>query len=105
MDLVPGRVEPNNLSPPPLSHPGDTLLENAPLRDSGERSELLGWDVPNDSAESNDSTSATSCSIVQEPERNSGNCDEMIEKWRCIRLADKNKAQKKVAHADATTRT
>ena len=109
MDLILGPVEPINLSPPPLSHPDNTVLENAQLGDGGERSQLVDWDVPNDSAESHDSTSATSSSAAQEPQRDSGNCDAMIEKWHSIRLADKiadkTRARKKVFHPEAITRT
>ena len=108
MDLTPGRVEPDNLSPLPLSHPADTLLETAPLRDSRERTQSSDWDVPNDSAESHDSTSATPSSAAQETESNRGNCDEMIEKWRLIKLADKTRAaeaHKKVIQPEAYLRT
>ena len=108
MDLITGRVEPNSVSPLPLSHPGDTVRENSPLRESGERTQSSDWDVPNDSAESHDSTSATSSSAIQEPESNSGNCDEMIEKWRLIKVADKTRAaeaHKKVTQPEAMIRT
>ena len=45
---------------------------------------------------SSESTSASSCSNEAETVRKDDSCDKMIEKWRLIRLSDRQKSQKKV---------
>lgn len=47
-----------------------------------------------------ESTPASSCGGETETARKDDNCDDMMEKWRLIRLADRQKAKKKVATAE-----
>ena len=82
---------------PPLSGPDKPESGNELQHTSHQRQKLQVWDVPSDSVESQDSTTATSSSAGQEIDTDGGKTEKMIEKWRLIRLADKNRARKKVA--------
>ena len=101
MDLIPSGIRSEIPLSPPLSRPGNHEPVNKPLHATNQREQLPVWDVPSDSAESGDSTSASASSLEQETSKNGGDCDQMIEKWRLIKLADKNRARKKVADAKA----
>ena len=96
------------LSPtPPLMRTGNRDPDDKPLPINDQHQTLPNWDLPNDSADSQDSISSSSSIAEQEPEMNGngGDCDRMIEKWRLIKLADKNRAQKKVTEAQAAVYT
>lgn len=93
MDVMAGSLGPENISSPPLSRPGEPESGNELPHANGQRPRTPNWDV------SDDSTSASSSSDELETDKNGGDCDNMIEKWRLIRLADRQRSQTKVADA------
>lgn len=99
MDVMAGDVGPDLPIAPALSRPHRPEPGNKSLQMTEQRTQLPVWEVPDDSTESHDSTSASSPSLEQETHKNDDReCERMIEKWRSIKAADKNRAQRKVAH-------
>lgn len=92
MDVIAGDLGPEN------SRPGNQDSPNKPPYAPGQRAKSPDWDVANDSATSYDSTSASPSMNEVGADRNGDGCDDMMEKWRLIRLADrdKDKARKKI---------
>lgn len=90
MDVMASDLEPENPSSPPLSRPGNPESGNQPSHATSHRPRIADWDI------SSDSTSASSSSAELETDRNSGDCDKMMEKWRLIRLADRQRSQTKI---------
>lgn len=101
MDVIHDILGLDKSSSAPLSYPTEMDPGDQVLQATDEREQMHHWDVSNDSATSHDTTSASPSSSEVETDRNEGRCDEMIEKWRLIRLADKNRARKKVTDVSA----
>lgn len=101
MDVMAGGIGPDVPIAPTLSRPHRPEPGDKSLQSLDQRAQLPVWEVPDDSAESHGSTSASSPSAVQETNKDAHDpCDRMIEKWRSIKVADKNRAQKKVANVN-----
>lgn len=99
MDIVAGGLESEDSFPPPLSRPGKPESGSEQPYCTDQRLKLSVWDEPTDSADSHGSTSMSTSSDELETDRNGDNCEKMIERWRLIRLADKDRPKKKkVAH-------
>ena len=102
MDIMAGAIGPEIPISPPSSRSDDLEPPNMPLHVTDQRGKLPVWDVPDDSTESHVSTSASPSIADQESNRDDGGAsDRMIEKWRSIKIADKNRAQKKVSDGEA----
>lgn len=101
MDVMAGGIESDVPIAPTLSRPHRPEPGNKSLQSTDQRAQLPVWEVPDDSAESHGSTSASSPSAEQETNKDAHDpCDRMIEKWRLIKVADKNRAQNKVANVN-----
>ena len=99
MDVMAGSTGPEIPISPPSSRSDDLEAPNMALNVTDQRGKLPVWDVPDDSSES---SSASPSIAEQEGDRNdNGARDRMIEKWRLIKLADKNRAQKKVSDRES----
>lgn len=102
MDIMPSSVGPEIPISPPSSRSDELESQNMALHVTDQRGKLPVWDVPDDSTESHGSTSMSPSVAERESSRDDGGaCDRMIEKWRLIKIADKNRARKKVAHPEA----
>ena len=97
MDTVASGIRTELPLSPPLSGPDKPESGNELQHTSLQRERIPVWDVPSDSAESQVSTTATPSSAEQEIDTDSSKTEKMIEKWRLIRLVDKNRARTKVA--------
>ena len=89
---------------PPSSRSDELESQNMALHVTDQRGKVPVWDVPDDSTEteSHSSTSASPSIAEQESNRDDGGArDRMIEKWRSIKIADKNRARKKVLVGEA----
>lgn len=96
MDISPDGFGPELSPSPPILRTGNHEPDDKLLPNNDPHQLLPEWDLPNDSAESQDTTSSTSSIPEQEPEMDRSACDNMVEKWRLIKLADKMRAKKKV---------
>lgn len=97
VDVIASGPQPENSISPSLSHTAESESVSKPEYATGQIAKMPDWNVSNDLAESNNSTSASTFSNETQTIRNDDDCDKMVEKWRLIRLADRNEAQKKVA--------
>lgn len=93
MEAMPSGLGPEDEFSPQLSRTGKPESVDKLHYATGQRVTLPGSDGFYGSA------SASSSSHDIETNRNGGNCDEMAEKWRLIRLGDKHRSQKKVTDA------
>ena len=97
MDIMTGAIAPEIPISPPSSRSDELESQNMALHGSHQNGKLPVWDVPDDSTESHSSTSASPSIAEQGGNEDDGGARErMIEKWRSIKIADKNRAQKKV---------
>ena len=97
MDVMTGAIAPETPISPPSSRSDELEPQSMALHASHQNGKLPVWDVPDGSTESTSSTSASPSIAEQESNRDDGGArDRMIEKWRSIKIADKNRAQKKV---------
>ena len=102
MDIMSGAIGPEIPISPPSSRSDELESQNMALHITDQRGKLPVWDVPDDSTESHSSTSASPSIAEQESNRDDGGArDRMIEKWRSIKIADKNRARKKVFVGEA----
>ena len=83
------------------SRPGKPDAEDRPKYNTDQRAQVSAWDLSNDSADTHESSSTSASTAEQDIERDGGEYDRMIEKWRMIKFADKNRSKKKVADAKA----
>ena len=105
MDLMTDDIGSEIPISPPLSRSDRPEPQDKPLHVTNQREQLPVWDVSDDSAESHNSTSASASSAEQETntDLNLGVHERMIKKWRAIKIADKQRAQKKVPNTKAST--
>ena len=104
MDVIANGLGADNSSTPPLSRSGKPESGDKPPYVIGQRVELPPAHESNDPTDSYNSTSASSSTDELETDGKDDDCDRMVEKWRLIRLADKNSVQKKkVAEAGIGT--
>ena len=102
MDVMTGGVGPEIPISPPSSRSDDLESQHMTVHVADQHGKRPVWDVPDDSTESHVSTSASPSVAEQESTRDDGGASErMIEKWRSIKIADKNRAQKKVSVGEA----
>ena len=98
MDDLPSSLVPGGPLSPPLPRPNKPELE--PQDATDQRSKRPHGEDSNEPDDWLDPTPAIPSSNEVETERNDDDCQDMVEKWRLIRQADKNSAQKKVADAE-----
>ena len=98
-----GPVGPEIPISPPSSRSDELESQSMALHVTDQHGKLPVWDVPDESTDSHASTSASSSVAEQESNRDDdgGARDRMIEKWRAIKIADKNRARKKVSDDEA----
>ncbi len=101
MDDITDGFGAESISSPPSSHPVRPEPVTKPPNATEQRVNLQEWDVSTDSADSHVPTSTSPSSNDLEIDKNREACEKMEEKWRLIRLADKNTARKKVDDAKA----
>ena len=102
MDVMPGAIGPEIPISPPSSRSDELESQSMPLHVTDQHGKLPVWDVPDESTDSHSSTSASASEAEQESNRDDGGArDRMIEKWRAIKIADKNRARKKVSDGEA----
>ena len=89
-----GSVEPDESFSPPLMRDNQEFGNKSPYT-TGQLINPLEWDVSNSSADSHDSTSSSSSSDGPDTDMTGDNCARVLEQWRLIRLAEKNKPKKK----------
>ena len=94
MDFRAGSIEPDESFSPPLVR-DNPESGNKPPYTTGQLVTPLEWDLPDNSADSHDSTSASSSSDGPNTDMNRDNCERVIEQWRLIRLANKNKPKER----------
>ena len=99
MDDVPDGLIPESPLSPPLSRPGEPESENRPPYASDQREKQPRWDDSNHSDDLSNLTLANPSTDNLEIGGHDDGCDGMVEKWRSIKLADKNRIEKKVAGA------
>ena len=95
-DVTASSLGPESQLSMPLSRPGIPESGNEESDIASQNLKPPHWDDSNDSDDSYNSTSASPSSEERGTDGNGGNCDKMVEKWRLIRLADKNTPPKKV---------
>ena len=96
MDIMTGGIGPEIPISPPSSRSDELESHNMALHPTDQGGKLPVWDIADDSTESHVSTSASPSIAEQESLRDDGGAsDRMIEKWRSIKIADKNRAQKR----------
>ena len=95
-DVTASSLGPESQLSMPLSRPGIPDSGNEESYIASQHVKLPHWGDSNDSDDSYDSTSASPSSEERETNGNGGNCDKMVERWRLIRLADKNTPPNKV---------
>lgn len=101
MSVMASGIGPDVPIAPTSSRPHNPEPGNKSLQSTDQRAQLPMWEVPDDSAESHSSTSASSPSAEQETNKDAHDpYDKMIEKWRLIKVADKDRAQKKVTNVN-----
>ena len=102
MDSMPGGNGPEIPISPPSSRSDELESQNMTVHVTDQHRKLPVWDLPDDSTESHGSTSMSPSVAERESHIDDGGArDRMIEKWRSIKIADKNRAQKKVSDAEA----
>ena len=102
MDIMAGGIGPEIPISPPSSRSDELEASSIALQVTDQRGKLPVWDVPDDSTESHGSTSASPSIAEQESNRDDGGARErMIEKWRSIKIADKNRPKEKVSYGEA----
>ena len=89
-----GSVEPDESFSPPLVRDNPEFGNKSPYT-TGQLVNPLEWELSNSSADSHDSTSTSSSSDEPGTDMNHDNCERVLEQWRSIRLADKNRPKKK----------
>ena len=105
MDIIANSLGTNISFSPFFSHPGKPESGNKSPSAIDQCVGLSGHIDVDNSADSHESTSASSSSDEEETVGKDDDCDKMLEKWRLIRLSDRNKAQKKVDDAKLDTLT
>ena len=105
MDAIVSAFRPDTAFSAFFSRSGESESGNKSPSATNQNVELPGHINMDKTDESSESTSTSSFSNEAEIVRMDDNCDNMIEKWRLIKLADKQKAQKKVADAKNDTLT
>lgn len=90
-------------SPPP-SRSGRPESENQPQSTAGQPVGTVGWDTSNDTDNLLDPRPTGPSSNQLNSNNNSAGCDKMVEKWRLIRIADRNQSKRKVADAKINDR-
>lgn len=98
MDIIASAFRPDTSFSAFFSRSGESEPGNKSPSASTQHVELPNHIDVDNSDDSSESTSASSFSNEAETVRKDVNCDKMIEKWRLVRLSDRQKAQKKVAH-------
>ena len=94
MSFRAGSVEADESFSPPLVRDNPEFGNKSPYA-TGQLVNPLEWDVSTNSADSHDSTSSSSSSDGPDTDMTRDNCERVLEQWRLIRLADKNKPKKK----------
>ena len=94
MDSRDGSIEPDESFSPPLVRDNPDSGNKSPYT-TGQLVTPSEWDLPGTSADSHDSTSASSSSDGPNTDMNRDNCERVIEQWRLIRLANKNKPKER----------
>ena len=95
MDFRAGGIEPDESFSPPLARPDNPESGNKTPYTTGQLVNPSEWDVSNNSADSHDSTSASSTSDGPDTNMNRDNCERVIEQWRLIRLANKTRPKER----------
>ena len=104
MDIMAGGIGPEVPISPPSSRSDELESHSMALPATDQCGKLPVWDIPDDSTESHVSTSESPSIAEQGSNRDDGGAsDRMIEKWRSIKIADRNRAQKKVSDGEADT--
>lgn len=99
MDLIASAFRPDISISPFFSRPSVAESGDKSPNATDQHMELSGHVDMVNSDVSHESTPASSCGDEIETARKDDNCDDMMEKWRLIRLSDRQKAEKKVAAA------
>ena len=96
MDGIINGLLPEHSYSPPSPHMGETELGNKTPYANEQGAKTIGWELPSDSADSFETSSTSPSTKDSAIDSNGAGCDALVEKWRLIRLADKNKSQRRV---------
>ena len=105
MDLIASAFRPDISISPFFSRPSITEARDELPSAIDQRMELSGHIDMVNSDVSHETSPVSSCADETEIARKDDDCDEMMEKWRLIRLSDRQKAKKKVVAAKNSTLT